>query len=225
MKKGKEIAVCIKCNESLPFSSNVNDNTHNIYNREMIASEEIKSLFKGINEVSNDQTENIRSNNEFDLSPIIDCKYIDVDSFKMIKKEKSIFSIIHLNIASLKRHKVELETLLTNLEFKFDIIGISETKIKISPEEVEMQVTPETDYDISLPGYKHFSTPTESDKGGVILYILDKHNCIPRKPLDKIMYKSHVLESVFAEIVLPRKKNIIVGCIYRHPSMLVKDFN
>ena len=32
----------------------------------MIASEEIESLFKGINEVSNDQTENIRSNNEFD---------------------------------------------------------------------------------------------------------------------------------------------------------------
>lgn len=86
MKKGKEIAVCIKCNESLPFSSNLNDNIHNKYNREMIASEEIKSLFKGINEVSNDQTENIRSNNEFDLSPIIDCKYIDVDSFKTIKK-------------------------------------------------------------------------------------------------------------------------------------------
>ena len=33
------------------------------------------------------------------------------------------------------------------------------------------------------------------------------------------------MESTFIEIVNPRKSNIIVGVIYRHPSMDLADFN
>ena len=33
------------------------------------------------------------------------------------------------------------------------------------------------------------------------------------------------LESTFIEIVNPKKSNIIVGVIYRHPSMDLTDFN
>ena len=33
------------------------------------------------------------------------------------------------------------------------------------------------------------------------------------------------LESTFTEIVNPKKSNIIVGVIYRHPSMDLTDFN
>ena len=159
---------------------------------------------------------NIVSENDFDLTPLLDCKYIDIESFKTIKQEKNTFSIIHLNIASLRKHKEELDTTLNMLGFKFDVIGISETKLK-------KDVVP--DFDINIPGYKCFSSPTEADKGGVMLYILDKYNCIPRKNLDKIVYKSYVLESIFAEIIVSGKKNIVVGCIYRHPSMTVSDFN
>ena len=39
------------------------------------------------------------------------------------------------------------------------------------------------------------------------------------------MYKSKQLESVFIEICNKNKKNIIVGCIYRHPSMDLNEFN
>ena len=39
------------------------------------------------------------------------------------------------------------------------------------------------------------------------------------------MYKSKQLESVFIEICSKNKKNIIVGCIYRHPSMDLNEFN
>ena len=102
------------------------------------------------------------------------------------------------------------------LNIKFDAIGISETKIR-------KDITPI--YDLKIKGYKHFSTPTLASKGGVILYIADNHVSKPRKDLDKIEYKDHVLESTFAEIVVPTKKNIVVGCIYRHPSMEVIDFN
>ena len=33
------------------------------------------------------------------------------------------------------------------------------------------------------------------------------------------------MESTFIEIVNPKKSNIIVGVIYRHPSMDLNDFN
>ena len=39
------------------------------------------------------------------------------------------------------------------------------------------------------------------------------------------MYKACELESVFVEIVNDGKRNNIYGCIYRHPSMEIDDFN
>ena len=39
------------------------------------------------------------------------------------------------------------------------------------------------------------------------------------------MYKSNQLESAFVEICNKIHKNVIVGCIYRHPSMDINEFN
>ena len=39
------------------------------------------------------------------------------------------------------------------------------------------------------------------------------------------IYKKFELESTFIEIINPRKSNIIVGVIYKHPKMDVTDFN
>ena len=58
-----------------------------------------------------------------------------------------------------------------------------------------------------------------------MLYIANQHVCKPRVDLDTIVYKSYALESIFTEIIIPNKKNIVLGCIYRHPSMEMKDFN
>ena len=107
------------------------------------------------------------------------------------------FSVLHLNIGSLGAHKDELESILSMLNFKFDVIGISETKI-------QKDVNP--NFDLDIRGYTHFSTPTLASKGGVLLYVADKHDCKPRKDLEKIVSKDHVLESAFAEIVVPTKK-------------------
>ena len=43
--------------------------------------------------------------------------------------------------------------------------------------------------------------------------------------MDTLVYKTRQLESIFAEIINPGKKNILVGCIYRHPSMDLNEFN
>ena len=113
-------------------------------------------------------------------------------------------------------HKEEFENVLAMLNFKFDVIGITETKIKKG-------IVP--DYDMSIKCYQHYFTPTESNKGGVILYIAEQRNCKPRKDLDAISYKTYALESVFTEIIIPNKRNILLGCMYRYPSMEVNDFN
>ena len=43
------------------------------------------------------------------------------------EKANKIFQYFTVNIASLSKHKDELESVLSMLNYKFDIIGISET--------------------------------------------------------------------------------------------------
>ena len=121
---------------------------------------------------------------------------MDINSFKH-KTKKNNLSIFHLNIASLSKHKEELETILNMLDFKFDIIGLTETKIRKHKAPI---------FDITLKGYKQCSTPTESENGRTILYIAKNYNCKPRKDLDSLLYKSTVFESTFIEIINHGKK-------------------
>ena len=39
------------------------------------------------------------------------------------------------------------------------------------------------------------------------------------------MKRKGELEAVFVELIVPKKKNILVGCIYKHPNMKLSDFN
>ena len=54
--------------------------------------------------------------------------------------------------------------------------------------------------------------PTESTAGGALLYI-DKRHSYKTCP-DLTIYKPKKLESIFVEIVLPKKSNLIAECIY-----------
>ena len=125
-------------------------------------------------------------------------------------------SMFHLNIASLGLHKEELVTSLSLIDFDFDVIAITETKIRKGK-------TPT--FKIELTGYNYFQTPSECDKGGTLLYFKDHFNHKRRKDLEDKMYKTSELESVFVEIINEGKKNTIYGCIYRHPSMDIQEFN
>ena len=161
----------------------------------------LKTYFNDIN--------NLNDNfNELDHdSASINCNYVDISSFDD-KSKKDTLSLFHLNIASLSKHKEELETILNMIDLKFDILGITETKIKSN-------IDPS--FDTNMNGYKCYSTPTEAEKGGSIVYIADHFNTKPLQTLNKMMYKSKELESVFVEICNKNKKNVIIGCIYRHP--------
>ena len=145
---------------------------------------------------------------------LINCEYYDyaMPTLPMSKKK----SIFHMNIASLNLHKEELETSLALLDNKFDIIGITETKFIKGVAPI---------IDPKLPGYKHHHTPTESTKGGVLMYIREGISFKRRGNLENMMYKAKELESIFYEVENTGKKSEIYGCIYRHPCMDADIFN
>ena len=72
---------------------------------------------------------------------------------------------MHLNISSLSYHHLDLYNLLFNLKIKPNITGISETRLQRGKQPIS---------NISLPNYVYEHTPTESGKGGKLLY-LDKN--------------------------------------------------
>ena len=75
---------------------------------------------------------------------------------------------------------------------------------------------------IELTNYSIAHCPTEASKGGSLLYISKKHDYRNRKGLD--IYKAKELESTFVEVLNPKGKNIVVGCIYKHPKMDITEF-
>ena len=209
--KGQEFWICLLCNKDIyPFFPT--DHNEKPTKNYQSASNSIKSFFKGINEF-NDLGQNNKDDD--DNVPLINCTYEDIESFKLKKTDKEL-SFFHLNIASLSKHKEELETSLSLLKHKFDIIALTETRIKNNAT---------LNYDINLNGYNVCSTPTESDKGGTLIYITNSLKYRERKDLDEIMYKEYDLEATFLEIINTDSKNIICGCIYRHPKMDLDDFN
>ena len=71
--------------------------------------------------------------------------------------------------------------------------------------------------------YSNKFCPTESSAGGTLLYIHSHLSYKPRNDLS--IYKPTELESSFIEISNPKRSNIIIGCIYRHPNMDLDEFN
>lgn len=159
---------------------------------------------------------NNEQSDEDDDNPGIQCNYYSTHEFCQSKFNSSkSFSILHLNIHSIQLHIEDLRIMLQLLNFKFDIIAISESKLQ---ENIEPQI------DISLSGFQSpLSTPTAASKGGVLIYVANEINFKPRNDLK--IYKTKELESVFIEIINPKKSNCILGVIYRHPCMDATAFN
>ena len=79
----------------------------------------------------------------------------------------SPFSLSHMSINSLSFHFDEMESLISKSKNDFQIIGISETRLKESQET-----------NIQLENFNIEHVPTESANGGVLLYIRKAINCI-----------------------------------------------
>ena len=100
-----------------------------------------------------------------------------------------------------------------NCKNKPKVIGISECRIKTGGPPLSS---------IKMKNYSYEYTPPESSTVGTLLYI-DK-NLRYRSRSELTLYKSKEIESSFIEIIEPKKKNIIIGCIYKHSNVSVREF-
>ena len=127
---------------------------------------------------------------------------------------KITISLFHLNINSLQYHFDELQTFLSNCPIDFQILGVSESRLKTDIS---------TTTNMQLPGFKIEQMPTKSPNGGALLYIRDTINYKLRPDLN--VEKGKKVELIFIEIHQKTSKNVIIGCIYRHPRVHPKEFN
>ena len=123
--------------------------------------------------------------------------------FKNAAKQKG-FSLLHCNTRSLGKNVSLLHDILLTVETRPDIIAISETKIN------------ENSYaNINLPGYNFVNTNSKSQAGGVSLYIANNVEFSRKTDLD---ISHDGIESCWVELACHKQKNIVIGCVYRHPK-------
>ena len=117
-------------------------------------------------------------------------------------------SLFHINRCFLSKNIEELEYLINKTKTDFDVIGISKSRIKknkypkgsinLKDYSFEFRLTLSSASCALLYGSSHLSNNTRSDIS---------------------IYKSREVESIFIEILNPKKSNVIVGCIYHHSNM------
>ena len=121
LKKDKEVSmICIQCNKEIfPFFSTESHNSDSC-NKQLLASDTIRLYFKGKDEFNNNQ--NLENNeDDFDLTPIIDCKYVDINSSNLAKVIRRIsqFSILTLSpYLSIRKNLKTFLLKLMSLEFQ-----------------------------------------------------------------------------------------------------------
>ena len=129
------------------------------------------------------------------------CKY-----FQQIHNKG--FSFLHCN--TLSKNLSLLNDILQFCKEMPSIIAISETKLLDN-----------NWANVCIPGYNFLGTNSPTNAGGVGLYIREHVIFMRRQDLD---FNMEGLESCFIEITRQRQKNVIVGCIYRHPSGKLDTF-
>ena len=112
---------------------------------------------------------------------------------------------------SQKNHTL-LTDLIYSIQVKPDILAISETKLN------ENNVV-----NVDITSYNFFHTDSSTNAGGAAIYVNRDIKAIARPdiklPLDDV-------ESCWIEIEsgLNNNKNIIVGCVHRHPKSKICEF-
>ena len=83
-------------------------------------------------------------------------------------------NLFHMNISSLFYNFEQFHALLSELDINYDIIGITETRLKRDI----LRTT-----NIDLKGYSFEHTPTEASCGGILLYLKNNINYTLRNDL------------------------------------------
>ena len=143
----------------------------------------------------------------------LNSKYHSVRDFQKLKIQKN-FNILHSNVNGLESKCDTLHTFLSGSHSAIDIIAITET----SEHHSHSFIT-----NVNLEGYKEpYHTPTNSSKGGTAIYVNRDYDSFERSELK---VQTDLFESVWVEIKNKSSKNIICGCVYRHPRYSKTDYS
>ncbi len=131
--------------------------------------------------------------------------YYSISSFKSGVGSRQLtpvpdsFSVLHSNVRSLSANYDTLSALLSNLNFKFSVIGLTETKISMQKSLVS---------NVSIDGYHFFSQPSHQNAGGVGLYVRDDCEFHIR---DDFTVSTNDFECLSLEIHCQSQNNIIAA--------------
>ena len=162
------------------------------------------------------------NNSDLEYSSIrpVRCKYYSPHSFSLLtnKLNKQVFrsqlTLFHNNVCSLKSNLENLQThLLSELDFHFNIIGVTETRITNSNF---------IDFNPNITGYNFEYVPTPLSAGGVGMYI---DSDFKYEVLEKT--SNEAFQALWVEIHFTNAANIICGVIYRQhnsPETFLKYF-
>ena len=165
---------CSKCiNKCLPFNwltynDIITDNIGlNMTSDDISIVPSLSYFLEECNSTANNYYDNVHSEEFNEFPNPINLKYYDIGQFNSIKHDPtSSFSLFHTNLASINKHFDDMQNILSCLKTKFDIIGITEHKIK------KEHNTPVLN--INLDGYHPFIFDTsDTNCGGTGLYIKD----------------------------------------------------
>ena len=123
------------------------------------------------------------------------------------------YLFFHMNVCSITKNFDDFSILLSDLYISFDILAITKTRIKKdSSSPVNLQ----------LSNYLTEHTPTELSGGGTLLYISKRLSYQLRNDLR--LYDPEKIASTFIEIIYSKSTNVIIGFIYKHPTLSINDF-
>ena len=207
LKSKNENWYCILCTPEILSFCQINEKLSSPKGNLNKPTDVLVTLMNQLNNFPDDEKEN-----ELNLA---NCKYRDTDYFKNLTKvfKRTGLSFFHINICSLTKNFDDFNILLSDLNDSFDILAIIETRIKKDSS---------SPINLQLGNYSIEHTPTEFSASGTLLFIIKRLSYELRNDLR--LYDPGKIESSFIEIICSKSANVILGCIYKHPTLLINDF-
>ena len=140
-------------------------------------------------------------------------QYFDAEEFNSLCVDDNDLKVLHLNIRSLGSNMEDLCALLSSLNCRFDIIGITESWLCDFTESL-----------YSIPGYStyHSLRPAGMRGGGISVFVYEGFNVTV---MQQTKISNPHIESLFLNVYQPKaKKSFVLGTVYRPPAANCNEF-
>jgi exonuclease III len=126
-----------------------------------------------------------------------------------------VFSFFHSNIRSLPKDIDLLNDMIYSVSHKPDILAVTETRLNDN-----------TIDNVDIHGYTFYHTDSPTKAGGAEIYVRNNLKTMARPDIN---FSMQLVESCWVEIESSNfghnvNKNIIIGCIYRHPKANIEKY-